>query len=85
MSALSQLGTKGKIGRRKQMADGALDILFTWILESGGVITGEHGVGLAKKRWIKDALGKEGFEAHSKVKRVFDRKGTLNLGKLLDD
>ena len=69
----------------REKADGALDILFTWILESGGVITGEHGVGLAKKRWIKDALGKEGFEAHLKVKRVFDPKGILNPGKFLDD
>ena len=69
----------------REKADGALDILFTWILESGGVITGEHGVGLAKKRWIKEALGKEGFEAHLKVKRVFDLKGILNPGKFLDD
>lgn len=69
----------------REKADGALDILFTWTLESGGVITGEHGVGLAKKRWIKDALGKEGFEAHLKVKRVFDPKGILNPGKFLDD
>ena len=69
----------------REKADGALDILFTWILESGGVITGEHGVGLAKKRWIKDALGKEAFEAHLKVKRVFDPKGILNPGKFLDD
>ena len=69
----------------REKADGALDILFTWILESGGVITGEHGVGLAKKRWIKDALGQEGYEAHLKVKRVFDHKGILNPGKFLDD
>ena len=69
----------------REKADGALDILFTWVLEAGGVITGEHGVGLAKKRWIKDALGKEGFEAHLKVKRVFDLKGILNPGKFLDD
>ena len=41
----------------REKADDALDILFNWILENGGVITGEHGGGLAKKRWIKDALG----------------------------
>ncbi len=34
----------------KARADHALDSLFTWILEQGGAITGEHGVGLAK--WI---------------------------------
>ncbi|MDA7652282.1 FAD-binding protein, partial [Akkermansiaceae bacterium] len=41
----------------REKADSALDVLFTWVLENGGVITGEHGVGLAKKPWIKDALG----------------------------
>ena len=69
----------------REKADEALDILFTWILENGGVITGEHGVGLAKKRWIKDALGEAGFEAHLKVKKAFDPKGILNPGKFLDD
>ncbi|MDC0318223.1 FAD-binding protein, partial [Akkermansiaceae bacterium] len=37
----------------REKADAALDVLFTWVLENGGVITGEHGVGLAKKPWIK--------------------------------
>ena len=69
----------------REKADAALDVLFTWILENGGVITGEHGVGLAKKRWIKDALGEAGFEAHLSVKKALDPKGILNPGKFLDD
>lgn len=69
----------------REKADKALDILFTWILENGGVITGEHGVGLAKKRWIKDALGKAGFQAHLDVKDALDPKGILNPGKFLSE
>lgn len=67
----------------KEKADAALDVLFTWVLENGGVITGEHGVGLAKKRWIKDALGEAGFAAHLRVKDALDPKGILNPGKFL--
>ncbi|MGC6467579.1 MAG: FAD-binding oxidoreductase [Akkermansiaceae bacterium] len=69
----------------REKADNALDLLFTWILENGGVITGEHGVGLAKKRWIKDALGESGFQAHLDVKKALDPKGILNPGKFLSD
>ena len=68
----------------REKADAALDVLFTWVLENGGVITGEHGVGLAKKRWIKDALGEAGFAAHVTVKDALDPKGILNPGKFLD-
>ena len=68
----------------REKADAALDVLFTWVLENGGVITGEHGVGLAKKPWIKDALGEVAFAAHHTVKNAFDPEGILNPGKFLD-
>ena len=68
----------------REKADSALDVLFTWVLENGGVITGEHGVGLAKKPWIKDALGEVAFAAHHTVKNAFDPEGILNPGKFLD-
>ena len=64
-------------------ADEALDRLFTWILENGGVITGEHGVGLAKKRWFPDAVGAEGVAAHRAMKAALDPKGILNPGKFI--
>ena len=68
----------------REQADAALDVLFTWVLENGGVITGEHGVGLAKKRWINEALGEAGFTAHLTVKDAFDPNRILNPGKFLD-
>ena len=66
-------------------ADAALDILFTWVLDKGGAITGEHGVGLAKKPWIKQALGETSFAVHRSLKRALDPHGILNPGKFLDD
>lgn len=69
----------------RERADAALDILFTWVLENGGAITGEHGVGLAKKPWIRQALGETSFAVHRSLKRTLDPHGILNPGKFLDD
>lgn len=68
----------------REKADGALDLLFTWILDNGGAITGEHGVGLAKKPWIRQALGDTSFAIHRSLKRTLDPKNILNPGKFLD-
>lgn len=69
----------------RERADGALDRLFTWILANDGVITGEHGVGLAKKPWIREALGETSFAVHRILKEALDPRNTLNPGKFLDD
>lgn len=68
----------------RKRADGALDRVFTWILENQGVITGEHGVGLAKKPWIRQALGETSFALHRALKQTLDPTNTLNPGKFLD-
>lgn len=65
-------------------ADEALDLLFTWILANHGAITGEHGVGLAKKPWIRQALGEVSFATHRALKDALDPNGILNPGKFLD-
>lgn len=68
----------------RERADAALDLLFTWVLAQGGAITGEHGVGLAKKRWIHQALGEVSFATHRVLKDALDPQGILNPGKFLD-
>jgi glycolate oxidase len=62
----------------------ALDDLFAQILAWGGVITGEHGIGLAKKRWWPQASSDVSRELHAKLKRVLDPDNILNPGKFLD-
>ena len=68
----------------RERAETALDLLFNWVLENGGAITGEHGVGLAKKRWIRQALGEVSFDVHQTLKRALDSQRLLNPGKFLD-
>jgi len=68
----------------REAAHRALDELFGWVLAHGGAITGEHGVGLAKKPWIKSALGDVSLDVHHAIKRALDPHHILNPGKFLD-
>ncbi len=61
----------------------ALDTLFAGVLGMGGAITGEHGVGLAKKRWWPQAVDAGSHELHRRIKATLDPKGILNPGKFL--
>jgi glycolate oxidase len=61
----------------------ALDDLFGQVLAWDGVITGEHGIGLAKKRWWPSAASREVRELHGVIKRAMDPKGILNPGKFV--
>jgi glycolate oxidase len=62
----------------------ALDAIVTKTLELGGTITGEHGVGLAKKPWLRQQMGDHSFEVMREVKRALDPMNRLNPGKIFD-
>src|SRR5213595_1764190 len=62
----------------------ALDDLFARVLAWGGVITAEHGIGLAKKRWWPDATSEVMRDLHRKLKQLLDPEGILNPGKFID-
>ena len=62
----------------------AFDAIVTRTLELGGTITGEHGVGLAKKPWLKRQMGDASFTLMRQVKRAIDPNGLLNPGKIFD-
>jgi glycolate oxidase len=64
-------------------ADAALDELFSQIIAWGGAITGEHGVGLAKKPWWNLALSEQNRALHRVLKQALDSKGILNPGKFV--
>jgi len=68
----------------RSRVDGALDELFAQVLAWGGVITGEHGIGLAKKRWWPEATSEVARQLHQELKQVLDPNGILNPGKFLD-
>jgi len=67
----------------RERAERALDELFAQVLAFGGVITGEHGIGLAKKRWWPEATSDVSREIHHAIKDALDPEGILNPGKFL--
>ena len=67
----------------KRRAEAALDELFRWVISVGGAISGEHGIGLAKKRWWPRAVSAEARNLHHVVKHALDPKHILNPGKFL--
>jgi glycolate oxidase subunit GlcD len=68
----------------REKVERALDDLFAQVLAWGGVITGEHGIGLAKKRWWPEATSDVVRDVHRKLKDVLDTNGILNPRKFLD-
>jgi glycolate oxidase len=57
--------------------------VFTTALALGGTLTGEHGVGLLKRRWLREELGPTAHDLQRDLKSVFDPHGVLNPGKAL--
>lgn len=56
--------------------------LFAAALELGGTLTGEHGVGILKRRWLGEELGTDQLALQREIKRLFDPRGILNPGKV---
>ncbi|MEV7866286.1 FAD-linked oxidase C-terminal domain-containing protein [Streptomyces sp. NPDC088124] len=57
--------------------------IFATALRLGGTLTGEHGVGTLKRRWLADELGPDSVALHHRLKAAFDPHGILNPGKAI--
>ena len=59
----------------------AADEVFRTALNLGGTLTGEHGVGVLKRRWLELELGADVMDVHRSIKGALDPTGILNPGK----
>jgi len=66
-------------------AEACLDALFALVIGLQGTLSGEHGIGLAKRAFMRAALDPHALRLMAEVKRAFDPQGLLNPGKLLPD
>ncbi|MEW5909495.1 MAG: FAD-binding oxidoreductase [Thermodesulfobacteriota bacterium] len=61
--------------------DNVVDRMISRALEVGGTATGEHGVGIGKRKYMKAEHG-NGLEWMKRIKMLFDPNGILNPGKI---
>jgi glycolate oxidase len=59
--------------------------LYEQVLAWGGTVSGEHGIGLAKKEYLARQIGAGGVRVMKRIKQAFDPGGILNPGKIFDD
>ena len=62
----------------------AFDEIFEEAIRLGGTITGEHGIGLAKKEFLPKFAGKAQMRVMRELRTALDPKGILNPGKMFD-
>ncbi len=61
----------------------AADEVFRAAIELGGTLTGEHGVGIIKRRWLAIELGDDSMAVHHAIKNALDPAGIMNPGKAI--
>lgn len=68
--------------RELEAANACLEEIFTCVLDLNGTLSGEHGIGLSKKAFMEQAVGKTSLRLMQRVKQQFDPDNILNPGKI---
>jgi len=68
----------------RKKSDLAREELYRDCKERGGVISGEHGIGVVKKNFLSYVIGKEEIQLMKGIKKIFDPHHILNPGKIFD-
>jgi len=68
----------------KELEDGhkAIKEIFQLVVDMGGTLSGEHGIGLSKAEFMNIAFSDEEIELFKRVKEAFDPNNILNPGKM---
>lgn len=65
-----------------KQVDEFMSAIYKKAMELGGQISGEHGIGLGKTKYLAEALGPVNIRLQQGIKKVFDPKLILNPGKV---
>jgi glycolate oxidase len=68
--------------QEKKLIDEEILKLLKKTIELGGTLSGEHGIGLSKKRYLSLEFDKSTLDSMKKVKNIFDFENLLNPGKI---
>ena len=62
------------------VGDADADAVLGLVIDLGGTISAEHGIGVAKTAWLERSVGTEAYAAMRAIKRALDPDGLLNPG-----
>lgn len=68
-----------------QRVESAIDAIFDKALSLGGTLSGEHGIGLAKSRYLEKETSRGTMLYSRRIKAALDPKGILNPGKIIGE
>ncbi|QCT94909.1 FAD-binding protein [Caminibacter mediatlanticus TB-2] len=60
----------------------AVEEIFKLVVDMGGTLSGEHGIGLSKAPFMKLAFNEAELNLFKRIKEAFDPNGILNPGKM---
>ena len=66
----------------EKLLEECFELMYKKADEMGGLVSGEHGIGYAKKQYIKKQYGETPIKLMQGIKKVFDEKNILNPGKV---
>jgi glycolate oxidase len=67
-----------------EIEEKALQELYNIVYELGGKLSGEHGIGLKRKKYMKDYASEAEIMLMKKIKKAFDPNNIMNPGKIID-
>ena len=66
----------------KRRVDKYFNVLYKRATEIGGLVSGEHGIGRGKMKYLRECVGETNFNLMLGIKKVFDPNLILNPGKV---
>lgn len=68
----------------QELEDGhkAIEEIFKLVVDMGGTLSGEHGIGLSKAPFMEIAFNEKELNLFRSIKKAFDPNGILNPGKM---
>ncbi len=73
----------GRDPEEMKRVDAAIDEIFRAALDLGGTLSGEHGIGHSKQKYMNWEFGEEGLNVMRSIKKALDPNNILNPGKML--
>ncbi len=69
--------------REKMRHEKLRNELYAYAISINGVLSGEHGIGNTKKKFLADAIDENALDLMKKIKNLLDEKNILNTGKTI--